>query len=420
MTESELEGINLLDYLSVIVKRRRMIFGCTFVASVFMAVISLFLTEYYKATTTLLPPDDKNQQGLVGMLADAPMPLLDVAGLSGGSSKIFQEILTSRTVAEGVLSRTYQIGKKSVRLCDHLNAGLKSSGYARLHSLTTISATEPGIITISVEMDDPDLAAQVAMAFVEELDAVNQAKSLSRAKSSRLYIEEQLEQTGKNLKKASIALADFQSEFKAVNLEQQTKVAIEKAGEVKGTIMAREVELAVARQTMKADNPVIIRLEKELAELRKHFEHIQFGNSVPFKEQRDYFIPFSDVPEVGLQFADLFREVKVQETVWQLLNKQYYSAKIQEARDTPTVQVLDEAFPPERRSRPRRTALVLLTAFVTFGLSVLAAFVWEFAQQVRCNEVNAGKVRVMITELKNDLQAPKALLEKIRARLPRS
>jgi len=409
---NDFEEIDLLDYLHVIVKRRRMIVRNTLVAAVLMGLISLFLPKYYTATTSILPPEDGDQSALQGLLANAPTSLLNLSGISASTSKIFQEILRSRTVAEGVLEKKYDFdgGKKS--LIEIWNLPLKVDAIERLHDRTSITASEQDVIQIDVEMRDPLLAAQAAKAFVAELDRLNQEKSTSRAKSSRVYIEEQLAQTQANLNKASRALANFQAKYKAVDLKEQTKVAIEQAGEIKGTIMAKEVELQVARQTMKRGNPVTLRLQKQLDELKKQFEHLQYGNSVPYQEQRDYFIPFADVPEVGLRYANLMREVKVQETVWQLLNQQYYSAKIQEARDTPTVQVLDEAVPPERRSSPKRRLLVLVAGLLTFFASLFAAFVFEFAEKVKKNEGDFSKVRQITGELGQDYKSSRAWLRK--------
>lgn len=412
--QTEYEEINLLDYLAVIIKRRRMIARNILIAVLAMALISFILPSMYKATTTLLPPDEGNQGGLSSLLANSPVSFLDMSGLGGASSsEIFVEILNSRTVAEGVLSTQYKFEDKEQTLPEILEIQGAAKAVEKLHKQSIISSNEQGIINISVELGDPKLAADVANQFVLELDKVNQAKSLSKAKNSRIYIEEQLELTVAKLKEASRNLADYQQEFKALNLEEQTKVAIEQAGEIKGTIMAREVELEVARQTMKQNNPFILRLQKEIDELKKQFAYLQFGDSTISKEQRDYFIPFSEVPEVGLQYAELIREVKVQETVWQLLNQQFYSAKIQEARDTPTVQVLDKAIPPEKRSSPKRRMLVMIAGLLALIFSIFAAFVMEFAEKVKDNAEDFKKINELTAQLKNDYQEIKTRLNKL-------
>jgi len=327
--------------------------------------------------------------------------MFDVPGMPASSSDIFVEILKSRTVAEAVLSKKYKSAETEKNLYETWDIENRADAFNKLHEKSTIFANEQGIINISVEVRDAELSAQVANAFVEALDEVNREKSFSRAKNSRIYIEEQLKQTEVGLKKAATALADFQSQYKAVDLQAQTKVSIEKAGEVKGTIMAKEVELKVALQTLKRDNPKVNRLQTELDELKIQFEHLQFGNSVPFEEQKDYFIPFADIPEVGSRLAELLRDVKVQETVWQLLNQQFYNAKIQEARDTPTVQVLDAAVTPERRTRPKRKLLIIVASFLTFVFSMFWAFGLKYVERNK-EKQDFQKMSGMVEELKAD------------------
>lgn len=411
--DSPSEEIDLLDYLHVVIKRRRMIVRNVLYAALLMIVLSLILPSRYEATTTLMPPDEQDASGLRGLLANTPAGLFDVPGVPATSAEVFVEILKSRTVAEGVLKRTYRYGGESRTLLDIWEAESLGRAIETLQSNSRISANEQGIVHISVELSDPELAAQVANAYVAELDRVNQQKSFSRAKNSRLYIEEQLKRTEANLKEASRALAEFQAEYKAVNLEEQTKVAIAKAGELKGAIIAKEVELEVALQTMKPDNPAILRLRKQLDELKSQYQHLQFGNAVAFEEQKDYFIPFSEVPEVGLRYAELMREVKVQETVWELLNRQYYSAKIQEARDTPTVQILDEAVPPEKRSSPKRRLLVIVGAFLAGVFSIFWAFILEYAERVREHEESYSKLRHIGEELRRDYREVQTALQKV-------
>ncbi len=410
MKKTQTEEINLLDYVAVLVERRRMIVRNTLVAAVLMALVSLVLPRTFTASTTILPPDDGDQGGLRSLLANSPVAFMDLPGNSATSSEIFVEILNSRTVALGVLEHKYEYGDKQQSLLQIWQETSKADALRELRKQSSISSNEQGIISISVEASNPELAAAVAQTYVGELDRVNQEKSFSKAKNSRVYIEEQLEVTEKSLRDASQELATFQEKSKAVNLEEQTKVAIGKAGEIKGTIMAKEVELAVAKQTMKHSNPIILRIAKELSELKKQFEHLQYGNSVPFEEQRDYFIPFSEVPDVSLKFAALIREVKVQETVWQLLNEQYYSVKIQEARDTPTVQVLDEAVPPEKRTRPRRTLLVLVATSLTFCFSIFGAFVFESVERLKEREADYERITSFRREVIQDVDNIKAFV----------
>jgi uncharacterized protein involved in exopolysaccharide biosynthesis len=407
------QEIDLLDYVSVLVRRRRMILRNVVVASVIAAAVSLLLPQYFEAVTTLLPPDNSDQSLLRTMVPDGVLPFLGMAGGVTNGSLLFVEILRSRTVGEGVLQATYDYRGERKTLLQIWEAPSLGKALRRLYDRTRISANDQGIVSIAVELRDRSLAAQVANQFAAELDRVNREKSVSRAKSSRIYIEEQLRLTEAELQKAQQALADFQRQNKAVSLAAQTEAMIERAAEIKGTIMALEVERNVLLKTHKPTSPRVLQTETRLDQLRKQYLQLQFGNGVQPEGEEDYFIPFADLPELGRRLADLTREVKVQEKVWELLTQQYHQARIQEARDTPTVQVLDVAVPPEQRSRPKRKVMVLVAALATFAFSIVWAFVGEYQQRVREHTESRQKWQAIAAQLRDDLDE----LRRIRTRI---
>jgi len=103
----------------------------------------------------------------------------------------------------------------------------------------------------------------------------------------------------------------------------------------------------------------------------------------------------------------LLRDVKVQETVWGLLNQQYYQAKIQEARDTPTIQVLDEAVPPEMKSKPKRKLLVLVGGFLALLFSIFFVFTADFLERLKTDTSSSGKMEKISVKIKEDWQGIK-------------
>lgn len=405
------QEIDLLDYFQVLVNHRKMIIRNVLIIAVLIAIISLFLPKTYTAVTTVLPPEDTQSPGILTTLSNSPIANF-ILNETGTTSDLFVEIIKSRSVFDEVLKRQYQYKKngkntKEQTLLQILKAKSLEKGRKKLKSKTDVKATPEGIISVAVELNDRYLAADVANALVSELDKINKEKSTSRAKNSRIYIENQLQLTEEKLKKASEELVKFQEKFKAVSLEEQTKTAIEKAGELKGKILAKNVELGVALQTMKPDNVLVVQLKKEIEELEKQYNYLQYGDSVALEDQTEFYIPFAEVPEVGLELAKLMREVKVQETVWELLNQQYYHAKIQEARDTPTIQVLDEAVPPELRTKPKRKLLILVGSFLALMLSIFWAFIAEYIDHVKTDSENYSKTTKITNDIKNDWESMK-------------
>jgi uncharacterized protein involved in exopolysaccharide biosynthesis len=139
--------------------------------------------------------------------------------------------------------------------------------------------------------------------------------------------------------------------------------------------------------------------------MERRYAELQYGNG----DETELYLAFNDVPEVALELAELMREVKVQETVWQLLNQQYYQAKIEEARNTPTVQVLDDATPPPFPSAPNKKALVLVFAVLSFVLTIMWILLAQYWQRVA---THPGK-QSRLNEIKKEFQKEKSILDRI-------
>jgi len=372
--DNNITEIHLLDFISVIVNARWIIARNFAITVVLVIIVSFILPRKYIAETTLMPPQEMEKLSMSSLLSDVSVPGLTLPTTNASTSEIMVEILKSRSVNEQVLRRIFSCKNDSLPLYKCLKFPSLARGLIRMTKIARFSVSKQGIISVAVELRDRKLAASVANAYVEELDRINQEKSVSRAKNSRIYIESQLEETNIKLKTAAKELAEFQQKNKAVSLQDQMKASIQQAGELKGQIIAKEVQIGVMLQTMKQLNPLVIRAQKELEELSRRYRELQYGDASAEKSEGEFYLPFTDVPEIGLKLAELTREVKIQETVWELLNQQYYQAKIEEARNTPTVQVLDYAEPPVIPSSPKKKVLVIV-----FGLlSILLTILWEF------------------------------------------
>ncbi|MBC8487943.1 MAG: hypothetical protein H8D45_18085, partial [Bacteroidetes bacterium] len=150
----------------------------------------------------------------------------------------------------------------------------------------------------------------------------------------------------------------------------QTKAAIEAAATIKGQILVNEVQLGVMKSTFNPDHPDIERIRKETEELQLQLRQMDYGSNLGQSDQDKLFPVFSEVPELGIQLVRLQREVEIQNTLFTFLTQQYEEAKIQEARDTPTVQILDRAVEPEKRAKPKRKPIVAAAGFSSLILSV--------------------------------------------------
>ena len=248
-----------------------------------------------------------------------------------------------------------------------------------LFAHVSVKVTEEGLISLSYEDKDKIRTAKVANRFVEELDRVNQETSASQAKNARVFIEERLVQTQMELTRAEENLKRFKEENKTILLDDQMRAAIEKAADLKAQLVSSEIDLNVLSKTMSSSHPQIRSLRSRINEIKKQLEILQLGNQTENTKGKTVLdVPFTEVPSLSLKLARLVREVKIQEGVFELLTQQYEQYKIQETKDTPTIQVLDRAVPPEKRVKPKRALLVVLSGILSIFASTVFIFGLEY------------------------------------------
>ncbi len=407
----EIDEINLLDYANIVFNHRRMIVRNFLVVVILVGLISMILPSKYTAVSTLMPPQEQDQFSMASLLSDVSLPGFSLP-TDASPSEILVEILRSRSVSERVLNKSFTFNKNHLPLYEILKYDSLELALLYTKDFVKFDANQQGIISVTVELKDRKLAADVTNTFVKVLDQIKQEKSVSRAKNSRIYIESQLQETEQKLEIAAIKLAEFQKENKAISIEVQLETSFKQAGELKGQIIAKEVQLGILLQTMKPKNPIVIQIQKEIYELNNLYRDFQYGSTNPSKKDEDFYLPFADMPDVGLQLAKLTREVKVQETVWTLLNQQFYQAKIEEARDTPTVQVLDKAVPPVRRSSPKRKLLVIGFGLTAFLFSIIWAFGKEYFEKLNSNPQDKQRLDSITKGIRQDIKIIKSKFQK--------
>lgn len=372
--ELEAEKVNIYSYLTVLVGYRRFIFLNLVGVCLIVAIISLLLPSWYRATTTILPPG-----GEALGLAAASSLLGTASGLATSfslpfmatPSDVIAAILKSRSVGEAVVQKE--------NLMEAYKTKSLENALRELFSHVSVKVTQEGLISLSYEDKDRIRASNVANRFVEELDRINRETSSSQAKNARMFIEERLTQTQKELTRAEENLRRFQEENKTILLNEQMKAAIEKAADLKAQMVSSEIDLNVLSKTLSFSHPQIKSLRSRINEIKKQLEILQLGNQEEDSEGKTVLdVPFAEVPSLSLKLARLVREVKIQEGIFGLLTQQYEQYKIQETKDTPTIQILDRAVPPERRAKPKRALLVGLSGILSIFASLVFIFGLEY------------------------------------------
>jgi len=389
--KSNPDTINLLDYLEAIAKHKRMII-CTALAAFFISIIySLLLPNIYNSTAKILPPQ-QDQALMTMMMGQTGSSMASLAGdlLGKGSpADIYVSILNSDVISDAIIDRFKLIkvfGKK-----------YRIDTYKELDNKVDITAgKKDGIISITVEDKDPRLATNIANAYVEELARLTVDLNVSGASQNKSYLEERLIKAKVDLIKAEDSLKFFQSKNKAVDITEQAKGTIKGVADLEGQLAVEEIKFSGlkrvftdASQEVKNQQAVVANLKRQISK----FEGIRSGDSIP---------GVGSVPELEQQYLRLMREFKIQETLVELLTKQYEMAKLTEAKDISSIQVLQKARVPDKKTRPKRTVIVLTSTFASGFIAILYAFIIEASSQM--SEEDRLRLKQIIAMMRGSTQ----------------
>ena len=363
------DEINLFDLLIVLAKHKLMVLGFPLVAGVLAVIVSLLLPNIYTATTKILPPQQGQAGGAAAMLAQ----LGGLAGAAGGlagiknPSDLYIGMMKSRTVADNIIQR--------FDLTKVYEGKYPSQVRLTFANASNITAGKDGIISIDVDDKDPKRAADLANAYVEELMKLTQVLAVTEASQRRLFFERQLGQAKESLAKAEAAARGAMQSGGLMQVEGQGRTLVETTARLRGQITVKEVQIGAMRSFATDRNPDMRMAQQELDTLRYELARLEgAGTSAHTKTSADRS---PDKAGSGIDSVRLLRDVKYQETVYELLAKQFELAKIDEAKESTVVQVLDKAIEPDRKSKPKRLMIVLLATLAALFVGVIGAFVRE-------------------------------------------
>ncbi|HQR14722.1 MAG TPA: Wzz/FepE/Etk N-terminal domain-containing protein [Nitrospira sp.] len=377
------QSVTLFDYWDVLVARRKVIASFFLVGTALTLAISLLLPKIYESTSSVLPQLESKEGGMLSALLNSPAAGgmaqnlgVGLPGLPTTPTDVFVSILKSRLMADEVI--------KKFDLMNRYHENTMVDTRKELEDHLRITVTKEKVIKVSVEDEDPQVAADMANFYVANLDRLNRTVTVSKAGQNRAFLERRLGETMESMSKAEEALRDFQTKNKTVAVEAQAKVMIEAAAMIQGQITAQEVQMQVMGGYLSPDNPDLARIRSNVDELKKQLATMGSGKDAKGILSSDRLHPaMVAVPDLALQFGRLFRQVKVQETIFTLLTSQHEQAKIAEARDTPTVQVLDPAIPADKRTRPRVLLNTVVAGVLALVIGTFTAFFLDYRARVR-------------------------------------
>jgi uncharacterized protein involved in exopolysaccharide biosynthesis len=358
-------------------------------------LIAFLIPSRFTSTAQLMPPDPPQGQGLAA--------LVSLTGKVGGnlgslgsellgmktSADLFAGVLLSRTVQEDLINkfdlrkvyreRRWVDARKELTRQTDINIDRKS-----------------GILTIQITDREPRRARAMAQEYVAQLNSVVTQLNTSSARRERVFLEERLSEVKMELEAAEKDFSEFSSKNRALDIKEQGKAMVEAAALLEGQLIAAQTELQGLRQIFSDNNVRVRSVQARIYELEHQIR--KMGGTTDMEENADsahsmLYPSIRKLPLLGVTFADLYRRTKVQETVFETLTQQFELAKVQEAKEVPSVKVLDPADAPEKKVFPPRLLISVSGALLALGLGVLWIFLaddWK-----RLDPQDTGKLLVL-------------------------
>ncbi|HDR91503.1 MAG TPA: hypothetical protein ENN75_04560, partial [candidate division Zixibacteria bacterium] len=349
-------------------KWKMLIFVPVIIGVLGFGVAHFIMPKWFKAEAEIMPLYQSGNMG--GAMASLITGMMSLGGGGGDyvlpmmitPSDLWGAIVKSNAIVDTLIEE-YDLGTRYKQ--DYIEETRKV-----LKKRIETNVTGEGILVLGFEDKDPVFAAKVANSIVEYLDGINRELRMGTASQTRSFIEGRLKDTEVALAKAESAFVTFQKDHGAISIEDQARVAIESAAQIRAELLMAEVELSIAQSSRKPGHGGINETQSRIDELKKQLAKLETGES-----ETDPF-GIRDLPELGVEYAKLFRDYQIQELLYQYLTQQYEQARIEESRDVPILQVLSRARVPEKRDRPKRivvSGLAFFAALILVGIWIVGS-----------------------------------------------
>lgn len=387
----------------LVLRERRRVLRWAVAGTVLFAVIALLIPSRYEAAAQLMPPD-QNSGSLLGAAMDRAQSFGLSSDLLGTKSNgaVFVKILTSQSAEDALIER--------FDLRHVYGTHYAEKTRQRLESQSNITEDrKSGVISIRVRDRDRARAQRMCAAYIEELIRLSTQLSTSAAGREREFLEQRLVIAKREVDAATSELGQFSSQSGLLDIPAQSKAMVEGMAALQGRLVASEAELQGLRQVYGEQNLRVKSMESTVAELRRNLRALAGSESGQ--------MPVSDMPSirrlpvVGVTYLDRLRQARLSEAVFETLTKQYELAKVQEAKDVPTVKVLDRPSWPERRVFPPRLALALLGGL----LGAVGAIVWLLWRESNPHDARRVLAREAREAFRRDFRSVLRLLGPARA-----
>ena len=381
MTQSAQTMPNWLRNANLLWDHRRTLVRVAVVALVLSAAFAFLIPKRYESVARLMPPEQPSSgvamlAALSGHSLGGLSGLGNLAGLLGGrtSSALFIDLLQSRTISDHLIDRfnLQHVYKKRYRI---------DTVKYLAHHTTVVDDKKSGVITITFSDTDPQRAQAITQAYLDELNSIVTRANTSSARREREFIERRLVSVQADLHAAESALGQFSSTNATLDIKEQTHAMVDAAAKLQAELIVGQSELDSLQQIYGEGNVRVRAARARIGVLQTELTKMSGNGEISDSgESSELYPSLRQLPRLAVPWADLYRRVRIQETVFELLSQQYEMARIEEAKDTPVVAVIDQPLVAEKKSFPPRLLMILLLSVVAVGATsfyIILTSMWE-------------------------------------------
>jgi uncharacterized protein involved in exopolysaccharide biosynthesis len=397
-SEQQKVGSTLFDIFEIIIKYRKFLFSFILLITLASTVYALLAPKWYKSTASVLPAERNDLLSSLSGLSSLAKGFAGgggLAALTGAKSESdkYIAILKSGTMTNKVI-KEFDLIKEYEREGDYYDKVVSD-----WEDNLELEVQDEGNLTITVFSKSPQKAADMANYLVEKLNEINTSLSVTNAKANREFVEKRYLQNMGDINNLENAMKSFQKKYGVIAIPEQLEATVKSMSEIYVELYKKEVEFNVVKQTYGKDHPLSTTTEIEMVELKKKIDMLNKGTD---ESQRDVklIIPFKQAPELGNEYLKIYRNLEIQYKILEFVQPLFEQAKVEEARNTPSVLVLDYAGPAERKSKPKVLLYLFLSFVISFSISMTAVMIWEALKNLR--RINQERYDTLIKSVKKD------------------
>lgn len=374
-------GSTLIEFLTIIVKYRKFLFWFVFTVTAGATLYALIAPKWYKSTASVFPAEKTDLlSALSGLsnLAKGFTASKGLAALTGANTEAdrYIAILKSATITDDVIKK-FNLRKVYDMEDDYYEKVVKE-----WQSNLDLEIQDEGNLTITVYDKDPKRAADIANYLVMRLNEINTKLTITNAKANREFVEKRYLQNLTDINNLETAMRQFQEKYGVIAIPEQIEATVKSMSSIYLELYKKEIEYNVICQTYGSDHPLVANSKIEMNELRRKINQLNAGTDISQKDVK-LLIPFKEAPQLANEYLKIYRNLEIQYKILEFIQPLYEQAKVEEARNTPSVIVLDKAAPAERKAKPKGSIYAAVSFVVSSILSIFIAMIMELFSKLK-------------------------------------